>query len=186
MVAPGLTALRTQLGRALSRRVVLGYGAGSALAAAVTAVANQAASAWPVNGRRQIDLQREPWASRGGDPAFPTRAFAVEELAAMRGVAMAIAWDRDGALTDFATAHDLPRALAVDAARYGAALSALAPGLAGAYAEATGFGWAPFRTIIASGGEWTAVVGSDHRGVWAKTADADLNQLAKALDAARH
>lgn len=73
---------------------------------------------------------------------------------------MAVAWTNDGSLVDVVSTSGIPHEVAINAARYGAALSAVAPGVAGAYSRETGFAWAPFHTLILRGGDWTAVAGS--------------------------
>lgn len=106
------------------------------------------------------------------------------ELLELRGVVMAVKWADDGSLIDVvATSDTFPQQLAMDAARYGAAITAMAPGLASAYARTTGLTWAPFRSLVIHGGDWAAVVGNDNTGLWVNPADADFNQLLGAMDA---
>jgi len=99
------------------------------------------------------------------------------------GVALAMEWTPDGTLVNVESTLGLSRELATIVARYGAAVNDLAPGFADVCARATGIEATPYRALIVYGGEWAAVIGSGHRGVWVDPTRADINQVVRAVEA---
>lgn len=190
MQTPKLNVLGGMIGRKLSRRTTVKYVAGTGMATAALAFADRARAALTAG------LPAQPSREEPATSPIPSRTRrgsrllskvepvnAIEQLSALVGVALAVEWTPDGTLIDFETRADVSRDLAVNAAQYGAAVSAMAPGLADAYSRTTGFAWAPYRAVVVCGGEWAAVVGSDNTGVWVKAAQADFNHLIAAMSA---
>ena len=102
-------------------------------------------------------------------------------LSGLAGVALVVEWTADGTLVDYESSAGFPREFAENAAKYGAAVSTMAPGLAEAYSGSTGLRWDPFRAMVVYGGEWVAVLGSNNRGAWARATQADIGPLVDAV-----
>ena len=69
-------------------------------------------------------------------------------------------------------------------AQFSATITQVFNTLAGAYTKIKEEKWVPQKGWAYAGGDWTIVVGGT-RGVFAKTAEADYNQLFEALVGAR-
>ncbi|MBA2519983.1 MAG: DUF2173 family protein [Chloroflexia bacterium] len=164
MHAPNLNALGTVIARTLSRRTSIKYVAGAAIATAL-GMADRAKTALAAS------------------PARPTEVSQVRQLSGLDGVALAMEWTPDGTLVNVESTLGLSRELATIVARYGAAVNGLAPGFADVCARSTGIEATPYRALIVYGGEWAAVIGSGHRGVWVDPTRADINEVVRAVEA---
>lgn len=108
-------------------------------------------------------------------------ARTLDELLALKGVIASGEFTQNGKLLDFKSREKgLPNDVAILTAQFAAAVSQLLGALAAAHSRISGFNWVPEQGWAYSGGDLTIAVGGN-RGVFAKTAEADFNQLFEAL-----
>ena len=108
-------------------------------------------------------------------------AKSLDELLRLKGVIASGEFSPNGKLIEFrSNDHQLPDEVANFTAQFAAAVSQLFGALAAAHSKISGLKWLPEHGWTYSGGDLTIVVGGN-RGVFVKTAEADLNQLFEAL-----
>jgi roadblock/LC7 domain-containing protein len=108
-------------------------------------------------------------------------ASSLQDLLNLRGVAAAGEFGSDGSLTDYEAKVDFSEELAQQTAKFTSAVTQVFDVLAESFSALNPqFNFAPQHGWAYSGGEWSVAVGG-HRGVFVKTADADFNELFKAL-----
>ena len=108
-------------------------------------------------------------------------AKSLDELLGLKGVIASGEFAPNGKLLDYRSkGTPLPDDVALLTAQFAAAVSQLLGVLAAAHGRISGFNWVPEQGWAYSGGDLTIAVGGG-RGVFAKTAEADFNQLFEAL-----
>jgi roadblock/LC7 domain-containing protein len=107
-------------------------------------------------------------------------ATSLDDLLKLKGVIVAGEFSSDGKLIDYRGRQDLPQDVLNLTAQFAAAVTQLLAALAAAHTKISGLNWLPEKGWAYSGGDMTIAVGG-HRGVFAKTAEADFNQLFEAL-----
>jgi roadblock/LC7 domain-containing protein len=107
-----------------------------------------------------------------------------EELLAIPGVVAAGRFHRDGRLADYVSKRPMSPDIAQEIAEACATVTMLFDILADVFSMRSGMEWAPHKTWMYAGGEWTVAIGGD-LGVFAQTGEVDLNALHEALAAGR-
>jgi roadblock/LC7 domain-containing protein len=105
----------------------------------------------------------------------------VDTPAELPGVSLFVEWNADGSLKRYVSNQGHSRAVAEQAATYGAIVSTMAPGLATAYSQSTEMRWAPFRAMVVYGGDCAAVIGAGNQGVWVDAANANIDDIVEVL-----
>ncbi len=84
-----------------------------------------------------------------------------EDLLAIPGVVAAGRFHRDGRLHDYVSKRPMPADIAEEIAEVCATVTMLFDTLADVFSMKSGIEWAPQKTWMYSGGEWTVAIGGD-------------------------
>ena len=101
-------------------------------------------------------------------------------LLELDGVIAAGDFTTDGEIIDFEADMDMTEELASMSAQFCATVSMLFNTLAGSFTQLSGMDWTPQHGWMYAGGDYTVAVGGT-RGVFAETAQTDMNELYAAL-----
>jgi roadblock/LC7 domain-containing protein len=104
----------------------------------------------------------------------------LDELLSIDGVAAAGELSADGKLVDYKAKMEMSPEMAAMTAQFCATVTMMFNTLAGAFSQLSQMKWVPQQGWAYSGGDWTVAVGGN-KGVFIKTAQADVNKLFEVL-----
>jgi roadblock/LC7 domain-containing protein len=104
----------------------------------------------------------------------------LDELLSIDGVAAAGEFSADGKLVDYKAKMEMSPEMAAMTAQFCATVTMMFNTLAGAFSQLSQMNWVPQQGWAYSGGDWTVAVGGN-KGVFIKTAQADVNKLFEVL-----
>jgi roadblock/LC7 domain-containing protein len=104
----------------------------------------------------------------------------LDELLSIDGVAAAGEFSADGKLVDYKAKMEMSPEMAAMTAQFCATVTMMFNTLAGAFSQLSQMKWVPQQGWAYSGGDWTVAVGGN-KGVFIKTAQADVNKLFEVL-----
>ena len=106
----------------------------------------------------------------------------LQDLLELDGVVAAGEFGRDGSLVGYEASMDMSPEMAQRSAQFCATVTMMFDTLSGAFSQGSGMNWTPQRAWTYSGGDWTVVIGEGGtKGVFAETAEADLDDLVEEL-----
>jgi roadblock/LC7 domain-containing protein len=104
----------------------------------------------------------------------------LEELMRINGVVAAGEFSPEGRLVDYRSAMGMTSEMATLAAKVCAPVNVMFETLASEFMRFSDMRWLPARGWAYSGEDWTIAIGG-RRGVFVSTAEADFNELFRAL-----